>query len=116
MFALPDELIQAATIDGAGFFTIFWRIVLPLSAPIIVVTLIWQFTQIWNDFLLGVVVLSNPTLAPVTVAVNNVAGSFFVEWNMQMAAALLAAAPTVIVYLFLGRLFMRGLLAGSLKG
>jgi glucose/mannose transport system permease protein len=113
---IPEELMEAARMDRAGMLRTYWSVVLPLSAPAFVVTAIWQFTQIWNDFLLGVVVLSNPTLSPVTVAVNNVAGSFFVEWNMQMAAALLAAAPTVIVYLFLGRLFMRGLLAGSLKG
>jgi glucose/mannose transport system permease protein len=69
-----------------------------------------------NDFLLGVVILSNPRLAPVMVAVNNLAGSYFVEWNIQMAGAVIAALPTIVFYLALGRLFMRGLLAGSLKG
>jgi glucose/mannose transport system permease protein len=78
--------------------------------------LIWQFTNIWNDFLLGVVVLSNPQLAPMTVAINNITGTFSIEWNLQMAAAILAAAPTVLVDLLLGRLFMRGLLTGALKG
>jgi len=113
---VPSDLIDAAKIDGAGFFGIYYWIMLPIAAPAFAVALIWQFTNIWNDFLLGVVVLSNPSLAPMTVAINNIAGSFSIEWNLQMAAAVLAAAPTVLVYLFLGRLFMRGLLAGALKG
>ena len=113
---IPNELLDAAKIDGTGFFGIYRWILLPIAAPAFAVALIWQFTSIWNDFLLGVVVLSNPRLAPVMVAVNNLAGSYFVEWNIQMAGAVIAALPTVIVYLSLGRLFMRGLLAGSLKG
>jgi glucose/mannose transport system permease protein len=113
---VPADLLEAARIDGAGFFGIYWWMMLPIAAPAFAVALIWQFTTIWNDFLLGVVVLSNPSLAPMTVAINNIAGSFSIEWNLQMAAAVLAAAPTVLVYLFLGRLFMRGLLAGALKG
>jgi glucose/mannose transport system permease protein len=113
---VPDEMVDAAKIDGAGFFGIYRWIMLPLSMPAFAVALIWQFTTIWNDFLLGVVVLSNPALAPITVAVNNLAGSFFVQWNVQMAGAVIAAAPTIAVYLLLGRLFMRGLLAGALKG
>jgi glucose/mannose transport system permease protein len=76
------------------------------------VVLLWQFTTIWNDFLLGIVVLSNPRLAPINVAVQNLAGSYTVEWNVQMAGALIAALPTIVVYLVLGKLFMRGLLAG----
>ncbi len=113
---VPADLLDAARIDGAGFFGIYWWIMLPIAAPAFAVALIWQFTNIWNDFLLGVVVLSSPSLAPMTVAINNIAGSFSIEWNLQMAAAVLAAAPTVLVYLVLGRLFMRGLLAGALKG
>jgi glucose/mannose transport system permease protein len=113
---VPRDMLDAARIDGAGFFGIYWWIMLPLAAPAFAVALIWQFTNIWNDFLLGVVVLSNPQLAPMTVAINNITGTFSIEWNLQMAAAILAAAPTVLVYLLLGRLFMRGLLAGALKG
>jgi glucose/mannose transport system permease protein len=113
---VPRDLLDAGRIDGAGFFGLYWWIMLPIAAPAFAVALIWQFTNIWNDFLLGVVVLSSPQLAPMTVAINNIAGSFSIEWNLQMAAALLAAAPTVVVYLLLGRLFMRGLLAGALKG
>jgi glucose/mannose transport system permease protein len=113
---VPRDLLDAGRIDGAGFFGLYWWIMLPIAAPAFAVALIWQFTSIWNDFLLGVVVLNNPSLAPMTVAINNIAGSFSIEWNLQMAASVLAAAPTVLVYLFLGRLFMRGLLAGALKG
>ncbi|HXF62045.1 MAG TPA: carbohydrate ABC transporter permease [Caldilineaceae bacterium] len=113
---VPNELLDAAKIDGCGFFGIYRWILLPISMPAFAVVLLWQFTTIWNDFLIGLVVLSNPRLAPVNVAVQNIAGSWSVEWNVQMSAALIAAAPTIVVYLALGRLFMRGLLAGSLKG
>jgi glucose/mannose transport system permease protein len=113
---VPGELLDAAKMDGCGFFGIYRYILLPISMPAFAVVMLWQFTTIWNDYLIGLVVLSNPRLAPVNVAVQNVAGSYTVEWNVQMAAALIAAAPTIIVYLALGKLFMRGLLAGSLKG
>ncbi len=113
---IPNELLDAGKIDGCGFFGIYRYILLPISMPAFAVVLLWQFTSIWNDFLIGLVVLSSPRLAPVNVAVQNIAGSWSVEWNVQMAAALIAALPTVVVYLLLGRLFMRGLLAGALKG
>ncbi|HEX8967325.1 MAG TPA: carbohydrate ABC transporter permease [Chloroflexota bacterium] len=113
---IPKELIEASAIDGAGLFGIYRYVLLPLSAPGAVVVAIWQFTSIWNEFLFAVVVTSNPAVQPITVALNNMAGSFVVEWNVQMAGALLAALPTLLVYLLLGRFFMRGLLAGSLKG
>jgi glucose/mannose transport system permease protein len=113
---IPNELMDASKIDGCGFFGSYRHILLPISMPAFAVVLLWQFTSIWNDFLIGLVVLSNPRLAPINVAVQNIAGSWSVEWNVQMAAALIAAAPTIIVYLALGKLFMRGLLAGSLKG
>ena len=113
---IPNELLDAGKIDGCGFFGLYRWILLPISMPAFAVVLLWQFTSIWNDYLIGLVVLSNPVMAPVNVAVKNVAGSYSVDWNVQMAAALIAAAPTIIVYLALGKLFMRGLLAGSLKG
>jgi glucose/mannose transport system permease protein len=113
---IPKELLEAASIDGAGLVSIYQFIMVPLSAPAAVVVAIWQFTSIWNEFLFAVVVTSNPSVQPITVALNNMAGSFVVEWNVQMAGALLAALPTLLVYLLLGRFFMRGLLAGSLKG
>jgi len=84
--------------------------------PAFAVVLIWQFTSIWNEFLFAVVLTNKPAVQPITVALNNLAGSYIVEWNVQMAGALIAALPTLLVYIFLGRFFMRGLLAGSLKG
>lgn len=111
---VPDEMLEAGAIDGAGFFGLYRHIVLPISLPGFVVVIIWQFTQIWNEFLFGVTVAQNsPT---VTVALQNLSGSQIIQWNVQMAAALLAAIPTLIVYILLGRYFIRGLLAGSVKG
>ncbi|CAD5372372.1 Binding-protein-dependent transport systems inner membrane component [Rubrivivax sp. A210] len=114
---LPDELIKAAMLDGAGFWQIFWRIVLPLCTPIIVVTLIWQFTNIWNDFLYGVV-FSGADSKPVTVGLNNLTNttSSVKEYNVDMAAALIAALPTLFVYAVAGKYFVRGLTAGAVKG
>lgn len=111
---LPGELTEAARIDGAGMLKAYRYIMLPLSAPVFVVALIWQFTSAWNDFLFAVVLTSNETW-PITVALNNLAGSQIIQWNVQMAASFLAAVPTLLVYIFLGRYFIRGLLAGSLK-
>jgi glucose/mannose transport system permease protein len=112
---IPEELVEASRIDGAGFFGIYRHVLLPLSIPGFVVVLIWQFTSAWNDFLFAVT-LTGQENWPVTVAVNNLAGSFEVAWNVQMAGALIAALPTLLIYVLLGRYFMRGLLAGSLKG
>jgi glucose/mannose transport system permease protein len=114
---LPDELIKAAMLDGASFWQIFWRIVLPLSTPILVVTLIWQFTNIWNDFLYGVV-FSGADSKPITVGLNNLANtsSTVKEYNVDMAAALIAALPTLFVYVVAGKYFVRGLTAGAVKG
>jgi len=114
--AIPTELVEAAKIDGAGILNIYRWVLVPLSVPGFVVVAIWQFTSIWNDFLFGVIVTSRPSVQPITVALNNMAGSYIVEWNVQMAGAVLAALPTLLVYICLGRYFMRGLLAGSLKG
>jgi len=113
---IPNELLEASKIDGAGILGIYANILFPLSIPGFVVVMIWQFTSIWNDFLFGLIVTSSPDLQPITVALNNLAGSYFVEWNVQMAGALLAALPTLLIYIFLSRYFMRGLLAGSVKG
>jgi glucose/mannose transport system permease protein len=113
---VPTELVEAAKIDGATIFGIYRHVLFPLSMPGFVVVMIWQFTSIWNDFLFAVTVAHNPNIQPLTVGLNNLAGSYIVEWNVQMAGALIAALPTLLVYIFLGRYFMRGLLAGSLKG
>jgi glucose/mannose transport system permease protein len=113
---IPNEMIEAARIDGAHFFSIFTRIMLPLSAPGFVVTGIWQFTNIWNEFLFAITLTTQPANQPITVALNNLAGSFSVQWNVQFAGALIAAIPTIAVYILLGPFFVRGLMAGSLKG
>lgn len=115
--AFPTELIRAAQIDGAGFFRIFTRILLPSSAPIIVVSVIWQFTNIWNDFLFGAS-FSDFDSVPMTVALNNLVNSStgVKEYNVHFAGAILAALPTLIVYVLSGRYFVRGLMAGAVKG
>lgn len=115
--SIPVELVKAAKIDGANFFRIFISIFLPLSLPIIVVTVIWQFTQIWNDFLFGVS-FSEAGTQPVTVALNNIVNSTtgVKEYNVDMAAAIIAALPTLFVYVVAGKYFIRGLTAGSVKG
>jgi glucose/mannose transport system permease protein len=113
---IPNELMEAARMDRAGMFRTYWSVVLPISMPAFVVAAIWQFTSIWNDFLFAVFIIVDPAKWPVTVALNNEAGSFVTPYNVQMAAALLASLPTLVVYILLGRYFMRGLLAGALKG
>ncbi len=114
--AFPTELVRAAMIDGAGFFRIFWRILLPVSGPITVVSVIWQFTNIWNDFLFGA--SFGGTSQPMTVALNNLVQSStgVKEYNVHFAGAILAALPTLLVYIVAGRYFVRGLMAGSVKG
>jgi glucose/mannose transport system permease protein len=113
---VPTELVEAARIDGAGLIQTFFRIMLPLSLPAFVVVGIFQFTNIWNDFLFGVTVVFRPDDQPVTVALNNLNGTQSVDWTVVMAAAVLSALPTALVYICLGRFFIRGLLAGSMKG
>ena len=114
--AFPTELVRAAQMDGAGFFRIFWRILLPVSGPIAVVSVIWQFTNIWNDFLFGA--SFGGVNQPMTVALNNLVQSStgVKEYNVHFAGAILAAIPTLIVYIVAGRYFVRGLMAGSVKG
>ncbi len=113
---IPEDLMEAARMDRAGMFRTYWSVVLPISAPAFVVAAIWQFTSIWNDFLFAVFIITDPAKWPVTVALNNVTGSFVTPYNVQMSAAVLASLPTLIVYVLLGRYFMRGLMAGALKG
>lgn len=113
---VPTELVEAACVDGADILTTFWKVMLPLAIPAFVVVGIFQFTNIWNDFIFGVTVVPNPAAQPVTIALNNLSGSFSVDWNVVMAGAVVAALPTALVYIFMGRYFVRGLLAGSVKG
>ena len=114
--AIPQDLMKAAKIDGAGFFRIFHRIVLPLSPPILIVTVIWQFTHIWNEFLYGVT-FTTGTQQPVTAALIALSASVadVPQHGVQSAAVVVAALPTLLVYLFGGRYFVRGLTAGAVK-
>jgi len=113
---VPTDLVEAARIDGAGLLGVYLRVLFPLSLPGFVVVIIWQFTQIWNEFLFAVSILQKPQLQPITVALRNLSGSQIKEWNVVMAGTLIAAVPTLIIYIILGRYFIRGLLAGSVKG
>lgn len=113
---VPNELVESARMDGAGMLRTYWSVILPNAAPAFVVTAIWQFTSIWNDFLFAVFLVTNPDAWPVTVALNNTAGSQVTPFPVQMAGALIASVPTLVVYILLGRYFMRGLMAGALKG
>ena len=115
--SIPDEMIKAARIDGAGFFKIFFKVLLPISAPIMVVTVIWQFTNIWNDFLFGSS-FSFGEAAPIQVALNNMVltSTSVKQYNVDMAAAFIAGFPTLVVYILAGKYFIRGLTAGSVKG
>jgi len=114
---IPDEIVAAARIDGAGVFAIFRRIVLPLSPPIIVVVVIWQFTHIWNEFLYGATFTTGTDL-PITAALYAVTGpkGGIRDYGVEAAAVIIAALPTLLVYVAAGKYFVRGLTAGSLKG
>jgi glucose/mannose transport system permease protein len=112
---ISDEIIEAAQVDGAGMLRTFIHVALPVAPPAFAVAMIWQFTSAWNDFLFGAV-LTSRDYWPITVALNNIAGGQAVPFNEAMASALLACVPTVAVYIVLGRFFMRGLMAGALKG
>lgn len=111
---IPDEMIEAAAIDGAGFLEIYTHIVLPLSVSAFVVVIIWQFTQIWNEFLFAVT-MTNADSEPIIVGLAHLAGGEAVKWNLPMAGAVVAALPPILVYVILSRYFVRGLLAGSIK-
>lgn len=113
--AIPRAIIEAARVDGAGVLRTYRSVVLPLSIPGFVVAGIFQFTNIWNDFLFAIVTIPNPVIQPITVALNNLSGTQTVNWNVLMAGALIAALPTAVVYLLLGRFFVQGLTAGAVK-
>jgi glucose/mannose transport system permease protein len=111
---IPADLIEAGRVDGAGMIRTYVSIILPLSAPGFVVTLIWQFTSVWNDFLFAIF-LSNTRNGPVTIALNALAGGQLTDYAASMAGALITSFPTLVVYVILGRYFISGLMAGSLK-
>jgi len=113
---IPDDLIKAARIDGAGFWRIFRKLILPLSPPILIVTVIWQFTNIWNEFLFAVI-FSSGTHQPITAALIalSAGGTAVHNYNIESAAVLIAALPPLLIYLFGGRYFLRGLTQGAIK-
>jgi glucose/mannose transport system permease protein len=111
---VPTSLVESAKMDGAGFYKIYLRVMFPLSMPGFVVVAIWQFTQIWNEFLWGIT-LTDRDSNPITVGLAQLAGGQAVNWNLPMAGSLMAAAPVVIVFVLLGRYFIRGLLGGAVK-
>ena len=114
--SIPDELVEAARVDGAGMLRTYWSVVLPISIPSFVVVLIWQFTSAWNDFLFAVFFSSSQN-GPVTLALNNLAnGALLTNHGISMAGALLASLPTLLVYVLLGKYFIGGLMSGSVKG
>ena len=117
--AFPAEIIRAARVDGAGFLAIFRRVVLPASLPIIMVSVIWQFTNIWNDYIFGVSFAGNGESMPIMVALNNIVNTSSTgikQYNVHMAAAFISALPTLVIYFFAGRYFVSGLMAGAVKG
>jgi glucose/mannose transport system permease protein len=115
--SIPQELFKAARVDGAGFWAIFFKIMLPMSLPIFVVSMIIQVTGIWNDFLFGVV-YTKPAIYPMTVQLNNIVNSVqgVKEYNVNMAATLLTGLVPLIIYFISGKLFVRGIAAGAVKG
>ncbi len=115
--AIPDDLFKAARVDGAGFWGIYFKIMLPMSLPIFVVAMILQVTGIWNDFLFGVV-YTKPETYPMTVQLNNIVNSVqgIKEYNVNMAATLITGLVPLVIYFVSGRLFVRGIAAGAVKG
>jgi glucose/mannose transport system permease protein len=112
--SVPEEMVEAAKIDGAGMLRTYWWIILPVSIPGFVVTLIWQFTSAWNDYLFALF-FSNARNGPVTINLNFLASGQLQDYSASMAGALIASLPTLIVYIVLGRWFVGGLMAGSVK-
>jgi len=115
--AIPDELFKAARVDGAGFWGIYFKVLLPMSIPIFVVAMILQVTGIWNDFLFGVI-YTKPATYPMTVQLNNIVNSVqgVKEYNVNMAATLLTGLVPLAIYFVSGKLFVRGIAAGAVKG
>jgi glucose/mannose transport system permease protein len=117
MFSLPLDLVSAARVDGAGFFQILWRVIVPIAIPCFVVSIIWQFTNIWNDYIFGATFTSGDGM-PLTIALNNIVNTTtgVKPYNVDMASVIITALPTLFIYIVAGRYFLRGLMAGSVKG
>ncbi len=112
---VPGELFEAAEMDGASLLGVYRWILLPISIPGIVVALVWQFASIWNDYIFAAAV-TTPATEPMTVTLYRMAGSFIVQWNVQLAGALMVALPPLLLFFVLNRLLMRGSLAGLVDG
>jgi glucose/mannose transport system permease protein len=117
LISLSPDLVNAARVDGAKFFRIFWRIIIPISIPCFMVCFIWQFTNVWNDYIFGATFTSGDS-SPITVALNNIVNTSTGDrpYNIHMATVVITALPTLLVYFFAGKYFLRGLMAGSVKG
>ena len=113
---LPEELFESAYIDGCGTFAAFYKIALPLSLPGFAVVAIFQFTNIWNEFLYGLVLTQGVNSQPVTVAIANLKGTTVASWNIQMAGVIISILPVLLIYIFFLKLIIKGLLMGSVKG
>ncbi|MCI3934873.1 carbohydrate ABC transporter permease [Streptomyces sp. AN091965] len=116
MRTLPKEILEAAVVDGAGVWTQFWRITLPLCRPALAALATLEFTWIYNDFLWALIFISNPDKLPITSSLNNLRGQFFTDYNLLAAGSVLVALPTILVFLLLQRHFIAGLTLGSSKG
>jgi multiple sugar transport system permease protein len=116
MRALPEEIIEAAIVDGAGVWTQYWRITLPLCRPALAALATLEFTWMYNDFLWALVLINDPEKLPVTSALNNLRGQFFTDYNLLAAGSVLVALPTVVIFFVLQRHFIAGLTLGSSKG
>ncbi|MCZ4120530.1 carbohydrate ABC transporter permease [Streptomyces sp. H39-S7] len=116
MRTLPMEIIEAAIVDGAGVWTQYWRITLPLCRPAIAALATLQFTWMYNDFLWALVFMSSGDKLPITSALNNLRGQFFTDYNLLAAGSVLVALPTILVFMILQRQFIAGLTLGASKG
>lgn len=114
--SIPIEIQDAAKIDGCNDFSIFLKIILPLSKPALAVLAILQFTWIWNEFLWGLVLTQTEQARPLTIALLNLQGMFTIEWNVQTAGAMMTTMPTLVVFLALQRYFIKGITLGAVKG
>ncbi|MEV5011838.1 carbohydrate ABC transporter permease [Streptomyces sp. NPDC056159] len=116
MRTLPQEILEAAIVDGAGVWTRFWRITLPLCRPALAALATLEFTWVYNDFLWALIFISDPGKLPITSSLNNLRGQFFTDYNLLAAGSVLVALPTILVFLLLQRHFIAGLTLGSTKG
>ena len=114
--ALPRELLESAYLDGASNLRVFFRLVLPLSLPAIASLAIFQFLWVWNDLLVALIILQDPSKAPMTVTITNLVSSYGTQWQLLTAAAFISMVLPLIVFFSLQRYFVQGILAGSVKG